>query len=600
MANVYPAKSFGEIEINGEKYTPRPHEVNPELFSEDGVWSQVPWNPRFLEDPEWYNSMGEDQIKDRRIWAVPTEQGQTEQILQLLREFPSRAFDLLFAAAAKGKPHVIRALLHEGVGETDDTKRDEDGITALHAAAFQGHLDCVKILVKEGHVDVNAADNVGGTPLMRASVGANADIVSYLLAEGADIFLRETRDHFFSTFDLAVFGGSLDCVNLLVQHAGDRAGEFFTSQALEAAAASDKVEMLNLVLKGAGYPMPSTEASAGETLSLSDVQKTAIEAALARAASQACFQVLPLFLSYLESHSSEGVPNFNSLNDSTYEALGSALWDAAEGKGVNPLGALDQIYHLTFSDEPRFASDDVRQIRVDIVQAAFILAAARGHLDAMKALLELYPELDANYVTSRAGLQSTTALYEAAHSARMDVLNWLFDTFDATLDVHMGIGKFINGPTALMITVVRRHIEATKLLLKRGGGPVDDIEADLGPKLGEPATKVVLTIRQTRRTPARMINLDTFKREIGKDQVATYGIIETESKEGLYWVVFEVGEEDLEWWEGMKPRDNDEALLERETRKPNGERLRELKPKPDEEASGTAAQQPLQAGEPAS
>lgn len=42
--------------------------------------------------------------------------------------------------------------------------KDSDGETPLHYAALNGHLDCVKHLVRNG-ADVNLTDEEGSTPL---------------------------------------------------------------------------------------------------------------------------------------------------------------------------------------------------------------------------------------------------------------------------------------------------------------------------------------------------------------------------------------------------------------------------------------------------
>lgn len=56
---------------------------------------------------------------------------------------------------------------------------DIDKATPLHKAAFNGHLECVKILVKRG-CDVNITDNEGISALQKVS---NA-ILSSLTVEG--------------------------------------------------------------------------------------------------------------------------------------------------------------------------------------------------------------------------------------------------------------------------------------------------------------------------------------------------------------------------------------------------------------------------------
>ena len=182
-----PPKSFSMITINGEEYMPRPHEVDPNV-SEDMVWTQYPLSNLFCSDPGYYDALGQDLIVQRRIWAIPTESGQVDQYRQLLHERPDRALDMIFAAAAKGKTHVVRFLLEQGVKATANEAEDDDPtLVPLHAAAYQGRLECVKILVEEGKLNLDTLDEIGGTPLMRASRGKHPDIVEYLLDAGADL-----------------------------------------------------------------------------------------------------------------------------------------------------------------------------------------------------------------------------------------------------------------------------------------------------------------------------------------------------------------------------------------------------------------------------
>ena len=72
--------------------------------------------------------------------------------------------------------------------ETDISKRDSDGQTALHKYTVYdwGSLDDVKILVSRG-ADVNAVDNDGYTPLHMAAMSGYPDKAKYLLEKGANL-----------------------------------------------------------------------------------------------------------------------------------------------------------------------------------------------------------------------------------------------------------------------------------------------------------------------------------------------------------------------------------------------------------------------------
>lgn len=56
----------------------------------------------------------------------------------------------------------------------------------LHAACRWGHFKTVESLISKG-ADVNLCDTEGKSPLYFACVSENAQIVQYLLMNGADI-----------------------------------------------------------------------------------------------------------------------------------------------------------------------------------------------------------------------------------------------------------------------------------------------------------------------------------------------------------------------------------------------------------------------------
>ncbi|KAL1520823.1 hypothetical protein AB1Y20_022385 [Prymnesium parvum] len=60
---------------------------------------------------------------------------------------------------------------------------DNDGRTALHAAAEEGNLDVVRFLVKEAKVDVSHVDKWGRTPLDEAHSRRSKDVVAFLMME---------------------------------------------------------------------------------------------------------------------------------------------------------------------------------------------------------------------------------------------------------------------------------------------------------------------------------------------------------------------------------------------------------------------------------
>ena len=95
--------------------------------------------------------------------------------------------DALIMAASKGDLSEVKANLpsyfHEG-GDINAT--DDFGKTPIHRAAVKNNFDVIKYLVERG-ADINLAAADGTTPLMRAAENENVEIAAYLIEKGANI-----------------------------------------------------------------------------------------------------------------------------------------------------------------------------------------------------------------------------------------------------------------------------------------------------------------------------------------------------------------------------------------------------------------------------
>ena len=60
-----------------------------------------------------------------------------------------------------------------------------DGTTALHWASYRDDLESADLLIRAG-ANVNAANDLGATPLWTASLNGSAAIVRRLLQAGAE------------------------------------------------------------------------------------------------------------------------------------------------------------------------------------------------------------------------------------------------------------------------------------------------------------------------------------------------------------------------------------------------------------------------------
>mmetsp|Transcript_10830 Transcript_10830/g.16130 ORF Transcript_10830/g.16130 Transcript_10830/m.16130 type:complete len:342 (+) Transcript_10830:108-1133(+) len=87
----------------------------------------------------------------------------------------------------------MRRLVHLQCQVSIDSTNRKWGWTALMAAASNGHLKCVRYLVK-CKACINAQEKAGWTALMLAARSGKFDVVEYLISAGADIKPR-TRNH---------------------------------------------------------------------------------------------------------------------------------------------------------------------------------------------------------------------------------------------------------------------------------------------------------------------------------------------------------------------------------------------------------------------
>lgn len=60
-----------------------------------------------------------------------------------------------------------------------------DGDAPIHAAAFLGNLDDIRVMLQDS-IDVNLVGDIGNTPLHYSALKGHRDVVKYLLSQGAN------------------------------------------------------------------------------------------------------------------------------------------------------------------------------------------------------------------------------------------------------------------------------------------------------------------------------------------------------------------------------------------------------------------------------
>lgn len=94
-------------------------------------------------------------------------------------------------AAANDHVELLELLLRSGADP--NAASSESGSTALHIAAQLGQVRSVKTLLDNG-ADINIQDDLGMTPLIKATYSCKTGVIAVLLKRKADVSIRDYRD----------------------------------------------------------------------------------------------------------------------------------------------------------------------------------------------------------------------------------------------------------------------------------------------------------------------------------------------------------------------------------------------------------------------
>lgn len=329
----------------------------------------------------------------------------------------------------------------------------------LHAACFNGHLECAKLLVSSG-MDVNLRAEGGGTPLMRAAVGGRTEIVRWLLQRGAEGGVRETRGHQCNALDYGAGRGDVELVRLLLPSCG------FSPVALAGTASFGKEESFALILDAGKFPKVSAGGSSSSSweTQLSEEQRSAIVMAIEQGGSGKSIKIIDQLLAYVP------LQDLTS-HEEIKMALQSSLMRAVNSNAPSIVSRLANILTAQPGSEENIRND---------INAQFAQAAAFNTLDVLKVLRDEF-KAGVNWLDPGNG---TSALHLAARDGSVEATRYLVDECQA--DTHVGSGQFSNGPTALWVAVYEQHEKVVRDLLARGG-PVEWIN----PKIEQGKTKTI-------------------------------------------------------------------------------------------------------------
>jgi ankyrin repeat protein len=113
----------------------------------------------------------------------------------------------LFGAIRVGEQKIAQTLLKSGAVVDAPLSMEHNGTvvggcTALYASALLGHLPSCKVLASSG-ASLEAANDLGYTPLMAAIEGDHEDVIDFFLKSGADV-----NPEVIATMDMEGLGGA--------------------------------------------------------------------------------------------------------------------------------------------------------------------------------------------------------------------------------------------------------------------------------------------------------------------------------------------------------------------------------------------------------
>ena len=118
--------------------------------------------------------------------------------------------EAIFEGSRNGEANEVKALLRRGGGSVK--YRDQYGLTALHAAAFKGHKDVMKVLIELAGLDLECEDEEGHVPLHMAVESGDVETV-VLVEKGVNLNVVDKRGA--TPFYMATIWGHHDIVFLI-------------------------------------------------------------------------------------------------------------------------------------------------------------------------------------------------------------------------------------------------------------------------------------------------------------------------------------------------------------------------------------------------
>eukprot|EP01105_Mastigella_eilhardi_P025706 TRINITY_DN707_c0_g1_i5.p1 TRINITY_DN707_c0_g1~~TRINITY_DN707_c0_g1_i5.p1 ORF type:complete len:2532 (-),score=631.38 TRINITY_DN707_c0_g1_i5:1348-8943(-) len=115
-------------------------------------------------------------------------------------------------------PDCVRELMKAGAVSVANANK----YTPVTTASYMGYTQCLKVLLKEGHIKLDVRDRIKRTPLMLAVKNGNVEATSYLIHRGANVSAVDSSKN--SVCHYAAAYGWLECLKLLVENGAEPNG----------------------------------------------------------------------------------------------------------------------------------------------------------------------------------------------------------------------------------------------------------------------------------------------------------------------------------------------------------------------------------------
>jgi hypothetical protein len=378
-----------------------------------------------------------------------------DAIQSWLQEFDGEDSHLLFNSAVEGDETVLSHLLDSG---TDIHTEQNPTIVPLHAACANGRLGAAQQLVNAG-ISVDHPDEFGGTPLMRAASGDRAEVVEWLLQNGANPHTRETRENGHTALELGMSDARV--AELLLN-----SGAKWTPTAFAAAVHHGHQEPFERMKSLSGLASGMSTGSQGTALDAR--QREALLLSIKHCASKQSVSgetvrwLLGNFVP-VQSQDDGDLYLLDGSDNELLQSLRAGISGAVRTDDPNTARLLIQT--LALSDTSQTGDSQTTELNEQL-----LTAISRTSTCVTRMLFSDF-NLDPNAVI---GPRFETPLTVAAKTAQTDMIKLLVSEFKA--DIHKGDGALANGPTALWHAVHEQNEGSARALLELEG-PVDGVHA---------------------------------------------------------------------------------------------------------------------------